>query len=355
MEKVFIIFGGASAEHDISIITAMQLSKNLQNVYDVEKIYLDINNNFYLASNIDDVSFFKEKSNLKLKPIIISNGVVYKKGVFLKKYLKIDKVINCCHGGVGENGVLSSFFEINKIEYTNCSPQASCITMDKSLTKALLKDSVNIIKGIKITKLNYKQAIKTVQTDFSNDLIVKPNALGSSIGVAIATKKSFKKQVDAIFLLNDDALVEERIVNMIELNQACYKSADGLKLSLIEQPISNQQFLTFREKYQNKTKGTDRVIPAKISKELEDEIFATTKKIYTELDLNGVVRIDYIYDLDKNILYLNEVNTIPGSMSYYLYEPLGVDYISLVEDLLKNTKPTQQYTYFASDVLDKKI
>ena len=352
MKKLCVIFGGDSAEHDISIITALQLVNNIKFSFDVEMIYFGLDNHFYLTKSTD-VSYYKNKSKLKLPEVIFYSGAVYKKH-FFKKLFDVDLVINCCHGGAGENGDLSALFEINNIAYTNSSPTSSHIAMDKNLAKTLLCDKVDVVKGVKVTKENFDKMVLDIDEHFSNDLIVKPNSLGSSIGVKACNKENFRDQIEAIFEMNYCALVENRIINMIELNQACIKTEDGLILSAIEQPISNHEFLTFDDKYiHGKSKGRDRIIPANLPKELEEKINSTTKYIYEKLDFNGVVRIDYIYDLDSKTLYFNEANTIPGSMSFYLFEPIGIDYIYLVELLIKNAKQPHKYKYFNTDILNK--
>ncbi len=356
MERLCVIFGGASTEHDISIITGMQLAKNLESKYKVEKIYLDLNNNFYLASSVDDIAFFQDKEAIKLKSIIISNGAIYLKNLLLKKYCNITCVINCCHGGVGEDGDLSGFFNINKIPCTSAPALASHIAMDKNLTKILVGNLVPTIKGELVTLQNRAKQIEKIKSEFADDLIVKPNALGSSIGVKACNKDDFIQQIDAIFALNDSALVEERITDLAEYNQACFIDNGKLILSAIENPISKSAFLTFDEKYTApKSKGQDRIIPAKISIKLKKQICDYTQKIYTALNMNGVARIDYIYDKANAKLYFNEINTIPGSMAFYLYEDLGIDYITLIEKLIANATKPQKFSYFKTDVLNKKI
>ena len=130
-----------------------------------------------------------------------------------------------------------------------------------------------------------------------------------------------------------------------------------LILSAIEEPILRSKILSFDDKYMlnAKAKGGDRIIPADISEELGERISMYTKRIYSELGLNGVVRIDYIYDKATGILYFNEVNTIPGSMAFYLYESIGVDYISLIEDLIASARDIKKYSYFSTGVLSKKL
>lgn len=352
MKKICVIFGGQSSEHDISIITGMQLCSNLKGSYEIEKIYLGLDNKFYLATKAQNLSSFANKNKLKFKEIVLKDSAIYLKN---KKYCEIFCLINCCHGGVGENGLLAGFLEVNKIVYTSANPLASSIAMDKSLTKTLVKDIIDVVKGEKIDKDNFKNC-QSLIAPLSDELIVKPNSLGSSIGVKACTKNNFNEQVEVIFALNDDALVEERVLDILEFNQACVKDENNLILSAIEQPISKSEFLTFDEKYNtSKTKGQDRIIPAKISKQLQEKISNTTQAIYKRLNMNGVVRIDYIYDKKSKKLYFNEINTIPGSLAFYLFEPKGIDYINLIEILIKNATKPKNYVYFDSSVLTKKL
>ncbi len=351
-----VVFGGSSPEHDISIITGMQLSKNLGGKYPLQKIYLGLDNNFYLATGIENLNYFSNKQNIKLKQVVFLNGAVYKISPIFKKLFDVECVFNCCHGGVGENGDLAGFFNVNHIKYTSAGCLSSHIAMDKALTKQLLKDKVNVVDGIEINYNNKSEAFKFVEQNLSNELIVKPNALGSSIGVKACSKDDYVEQVEAIFLMHDTALVENRIVEMEEFNQACFVCNGELVLSAIENPISKSKFLTFDEKYNGGSKkGTDRILPAKISKALEQEISSSTKTIYSTLNMSGVVRVDYIFDKSTKKLYFNEVNTIPGSMAFYLYEPVGIDYITLCEKLSANLTEEKEYSYFDTKVLSKKL
>ncbi len=353
--KNCVIFGGASAEHDISIITGMQLAKECETL-NLEKIYLGLDNKFYLATKVKDLSYFNDKNAIKLKEVFILNNVVYSFSGLKKKLFDIGVIINCCHGGVGENGDLAGFFAVNKVKYTSTDSLSAHITMNKYVTKELVKDIVPTIKGELITKENVEEKLDLIKNKFSPDLIVKPNSLGSSIGVKACNKDNFLNQIDAIFTMNDVALVEERVVNMCEFNQAITRIDGKLTLSAIEKPKSKNDILSFDDKYlqSGKGKSTDRELPAKIDNKLKKQIENYSTEIYNKLSLNGVVRIDYIYDLDNKVLYFNEVNTVPGSMSFYLYEPIGIDYITLVENLIKNATIPTQYTYFDTDILNKK-
>jgi len=356
MKKLCIVFGGASSEHDISIITGLQLAKNVENVLDVEKIYIGLDNKFYLASKQKNPNEFENKNELKLKQVYFNNGAVFYCGLLNKKVCDVACVINCCHGGIGENGDLAGFFATLGIKCTSANALSSHIAMDKSLTKQLVKDIVPTIKGFKVTKNNLTKAKFKIENRLNDDLIVKPNSLGSSIGVKVCNKTNYIDQVNAIFEMNDDAIVENRVVNLKEYNQACFRSKKGLVLSAIEQPISKADFLTFEDKYKGnlKQKGSDRIIPADISDELKNQIDKYTLKIYEKLNMNGVVRIDYIFDEQTNKLYFNEINTIPGSMAFYLFEPVGIDYITLVESIVENAEDIKKFTYFDTHILKDK-
>ena len=286
MKKLCVIFGGASSEHDISVITGMQLANNFKNK-NIEKIYLNLENKMFLASKIDDLQKFYKKSELNLKEVYFHNGAVNSKGIFNKKLFDVECVINCCHGGVGENGDLCACLNLNGVKCTSANPLASHIAMNKSLTKKLVSEIVPTVKGIEVTKFNFEEAVEIIKKDFCNDLIVKPNSLGSSIGVKACNKNNFIEQINAIFEMQDTALVEERIVEMVEYNQACFKDVNELVVSTIEQPLTKNNFLTFEDKYQNtsKGKGTDRIIPAKINKKLEKQISEFTKQIF----INGTM------------------------------------------------------------------
>lgn len=355
MKNLCVIFGGASSEHDISVITAMQLKKNYQKEK-LQMLYMGLDNKFYLATEVEDISFFANNAGTKLKEVFILNGAVFCKKILTKKLFDIGCVINCCHGGAGEDGDLAGFLNINGIKWTSSNSLSAHIAMDKYLSKLTLNGVVPTIKGELVTKENIEEKRKIIENEFSNNLIVKPNSMGSSIGVKVCSKKDYLDQVYAIFELGDNALVEERVVDIVEYNQACFRDKDELVLSVIERPLSKSNFLTFDDKYcgKQKSKGKDREIPAIISKQIEERIVKYTKLVYSTLNFNGVVRVDYIYDQKKKELFFNEVNTVPGSMAFYLFEPMGIDYISLVDKLVENSLEPKLPRCFDTNILTVK-
>lgn len=352
MEKLCVIFGGASVEHDISVLTAFQMMDKVKSKFTFEKIYLSKENRFYLVTKAKSAS---EILNYNSYPeILISDNSVYRKGLFLKKLFDISVMVNCCHGGVGEDGGLAAFCQINNTKLTSSFCLQASITMNKHMTKLALDGRVPTVPGVLLKRYMDNSADFEDVKNLGDDLIVKPNSLGSSIGVNPATNLDYQSRVEEVFALNDDCLIEKRIVNLVEYNQACFKSNGELILSEVEQPLSKSEILSFEDKYirDGKTKCKDRIIAPKITKALYEKICNYTKVVYDTLDLNGVVRIDYIYDKDTKKLYFNEVNTVPGSLAFYLYEPIGIDYITLVENLINNAN-LKKYCYLDTGLLKK--
>ena len=274
-------------------------------------------------------------------------------GKKLKFISNIDCAINCCHGGLGEDGSLKAIFDLNNIPCTSASMQSSSVCMDKEYAKLVAKSlDIPIVEYVVVDK--YTKNVDNVK-DLGESVIVKPCGLGSSIGVVKSDIEHLKENIDVVLHLDDKVLIEREINPLIEYNCAVVRDGENIILSQIEQPINKSDILSFEDKYISVDKT--RIIPADISKDKQDLIYDYTKRVYQHLNLNGVVRIDYLYDQNNDTIYLNEINTIPGSLAYYLFEGLGITYIKLMEILINNatTKPLQPY--FSSTILEnlKKI
>ena len=354
METLHIIFGGASVEHDVSIVTALQTYNALKGNYKVTLLYCTKENDIYITTKSAPADYVdKEELLKKCKKVAIFNGGLYKEcGKKLKFVEKIDKVLNCCHGGVGEDGSLSAVLGFNKIACTSAGTSASAICMDKEYAK-LVAQSLNIpiVEYIVVDKYSNLDIEKA--KDLGESMIVKPCGLGSSIGVVKSDLDGLKQHIDVILHLDNKVLIEREIKPLVEYNCAVVRDGENLILSQIEQPINKSDILSFEDKYI--TTDKTRIIPAQLSEQKQNLIYEYTRKIYEYLGLNGVVRIDYLYDQSNDTIYLNEINIIPGSLAYYLFEGLGISYIKLMEILVKNaqTKPLQPY--FASPILDNLV
>ena len=354
MQNLAIVYGGDSSERDISIITAIQLMNNInKSKYKFYPI-IQINYNFYLVDdwkNIDQYSPFEEEKHTRVS--FLSDGL-YKLGKHrYKKLTNIDCVVLCNHGGMGENGTLQGYFSSLNLCYTSPSVCASAIGMNKYLSKMLFKSlGCNVVDGVL-----YEQgkSLDAVVKLLGFPLIVKPNCQGSSIGINTAHDMTeLREAIKVATQYDDQIIIEKALENFVELNMALIRQDDKIIVSSPEQPLSWQEFLTFEDKYisTGKMSGGGRVYPAKVEIELLDEIKRMATTIYSALDMSGIVRMDFLTAHDR--AYINEINTIPGSMAYYLFKEQALDYEDLIDIVVAQSIKDSEHrkvAQFQSNVL----
>ena len=323
--KIGVLFGGRSYEHDISIITAVQAVSVLRGVADVIPIYARDGEFFYVKKGMDVASFASHKSKLKEATLGKNKG---KGGVRVgRKFLSLDCMLMCCHGGEGENGCFSALMEINDIPYTCSGVLSSALTMDKRASKVTCE-----LFGFCVPRAVWGKRgedLPKMAKSLHFPLIVKPARLGSSIGIEVAHDEIELIHALAIaFSFDRDVIVEEVVEDAVELNCAAMKEGETILLGEVENPRSWHEFLTFEDKYQGgKQKSGQNSL---IRGELAERVKAETKKVYRSFELFGIVRVDYLYSPKTNTLYLNEINSQPGSLACYLFEEAGVDYCDLL-------------------------
>lgn len=362
--NIAIIIGGKSVEHEISLISGLQAILNLdKNKYNIHVLYLTKDNNLVTNKNLTNINTYKNQKYPKK-----TNCCLYKqnnKTILKTKYKKttIDCIIPIVHGNKIEDGTLSGYLELLGTPYTSSNILSSAIAQDKVITKRILKSyNLKVLPSIDITQsVNLNKIDKFIQKH-NFPLILKPATLGSSIGIKIAsTKEELLYNLKECMQYANKVLIEPKLQNFTEYNCAAYKSGSRLILSQIEEVTTSNEILTFNDKYEDgglkQTDKSTRIIPAKIPLELEEEIYNTTKQIYENLNFKGVIRIDYIYDLNINKLYINEINTIPGSLAFYLFEGLGIKYQTLLDDLIKqaiieHNKEEQLINSFENNILN---
>lgn len=322
MKSVAVIFGGESVEREVSILTALEVMAYLSRDYEVVPIYVD-SRGWWVDKGIDKLEYFKRGSIPKDR-VYIEGDRLYKKGAFgsLKLYKQIDVVYLMTHGGSGENGDIQGLLNMHKVAFTSCDTLASAICMDKYLLKKCLKSiGVPTLPATLYEGEDIVGFCEEVEKKYGYPLIVKPVTLGSSIGISVARdRESLVEGIERASLFDTRVMVERYLEQKVELNQSAYMG-DKLRLSMIERPISKDGMLTFWDKYGGDVKsmsGSMREMPANIDSKLSAKINAISTKVYKELSLKGIVRIDYLYSSESGI-YLNEINTIPGSMALYLY------------------------------------
>lgn len=390
MKRVGVIFGGVTCEHDVSVVSGLQLIENVnKNKYEVVPIYIHSNGEWYTGNELLDSKIYREfdKHEAGLKKAIIPPNkkglIVFEKGFFAKdKFIELDIVIPAMHGMNGEDGTIQGLLELANIPYTSSGVLGSSVGMDKILMKKVFE--AHSLPVLPYTYLirdeweeNQSKIIEKIEDEITYPMFVKPSNLGSSIGISKAkNREGLINAIEVAVKYDSRVIVEKGVENLIEINCSALGFGDDVKTSVCEQPVNWEEFLTFEDKYmrggKNAKNGTalgnklgskqggmesmDRRIPANIPDEQTNEIQELTKKAFKCLNSKGVVRIDYIIDKDENKVYINEINTIPGSFSFYLWKHNGIEYPELIDKLIEiaekanEEKNKNNYTY-KSDII----
>ena len=345
--NIAVIFGGESCEHDISIITGVQLINNMNNyLYNVIPIYINKDGEWCTGDGLKDIDNFPNNlGKLNMCTFIPNSDCLYVKTKFgkLKKYIKIDACILCLHGLRGEDGVVAGIMESSKIPYTSSSICASSVCMDKVVFKYFAKGlGINVVDGIEITESDYyyrKEYIDNSVVELGYPLIVKPSRQGSSIGISVCeSDNELENALNLAFKYDKSVLVEKFMEIKKEVNVAMFDNKGEYVLSNTEEPLTSDKFLNFDNKYRQNSGGFEtikRVVPAGISDAQHKLIVEMASKVYSKLKMFGVVRFDFLITQDDKV-YLNEVNTIPGSMANYLFDKQKYPYSKLIELWLSN-------------------
>lgn len=339
--NIAVIIGGESVEHEISLISGLQTILNLdKKKYKVFPIYLTKDNEFIYLKNITP-DYFKnnyhlnKKTNCYFKRINKTTYLIHK----LKKH-KIDCLIPVVHGKGAEDGTIQALSNILKLPSTSNSILQSSISQHKAITKKLLKSyNIRMLPYIELDKEQDIKKLNKINDTFNYPLIIKPTTLGSSIGIKTAhDKNELLEAIKSAKAYDNTVIIEEKLTNFTEYNIACFSYKGTLNLSQIEEVKSNSEFLTFDDKYLDgglkETAKENRIIPANITESLQKEIHSFTKTIYKTLNATGIIRIDYLFDKETNKLYFNEINTIPGSLAFYLYK--DYTFTQLLDLLIKD-------------------
>lgn len=344
MKKVLIMFGGVSAEHEVSVITGLQVFQNLDRSQYVS---------YVVRLNKDGLfeyfeGFKKKQDYIKTKPQLVNFGKDIRGGFFqvaglFKEKIYPDVAYLAFHGGNGESGQMQGFLEILDIPYTSPGVESISLAMNKMMTKQVLASyKIPSVEGISVfaedVKKDIASVIKTIKIKLP--VIIKPVHLGSSIGISIAkTATELKKGLMEAAHVDSEILVEKLMTNFQEYNVSVKKIAGVIKTSEVERPISKDEILSFADKYQRGGKktggmaGLSRELPAKISKDLEKKLKEMAIDVFGAIRAKGLVRIDFMV-AGKNI-YVTEVNPIPGSMSYYLWEATGISFKDQISEQIE--------------------
>ena len=356
MKNLVVIYGGNSCEKDISIITALQaISAVDKTKYKVYPIFWS--DGFYILENYNKIETYSSSARYVGKQVTFNKNVlcVLKKNK-IKKLADIDCALLCTHGGMGENGALQGFLEVNEIPYTSPGVLASAIGMDKAICKMICKRlSLPTLPYGAVYEGEGKENLEKVIARIGFPMIVKPAKQGSSIGISICkTREELDENLKVAFVYDKKVVIEKALTDFKEINCACIKSKDKIYPSTLEEPVGWQEFLTFEDKYMSSagkvTKtSAKRIFPAELSEIESKKIQNMTVKLYTALECKGIIRCDFLLDKASGEIYLNEINTVPGSLAGYLYEDRDFklkDVIEIiVEEAIKDTKSQRSYHY----------
>lgn len=362
--KVGVIYGGETVEHEVSVISAMQAMNKLdQDKYDIIPIYITKDREWYTGEMLKDIEVYQDLSLIKKygKNVVLyyKNGsfVLQKKSFPKTVVTEVDIVFPIVHGTGVEDGGLQGYLQTVGIPFVGSDVYASVVGQDKVFMKDIWKNSKLPITNYEwFYDVDYKQdsdkVIEKVEK-IKYPVIVKPATTGSSVGIAVCgNREELVEAIDDAIQYDKKILVEEVVQNLKEVNIAVMGNYEHQKVSEIEEVISANKFLTYADKYvgggKGKLKGVkapvkgsskgmasaNRKLPADLSEKIRKEVEQVAIEAFKALGSSGNSRIDFLIDEDKNKVYINEINSIPGSLAFYLWEAKGVDFSSMLDEMI---------------------
>ena len=378
--KIGVIYGGETVEHEVSVISALQAMNNLnEDKYDIVPIYISKDRIWYTGHMLRDIEFYKEFEDEKkyaTKVMLYKKGKTFllqrTTGLFRKDITDLDVILPVVHGNNVEDGSLAGLLDSIGIPYVGSHVLGGALGQDKVVMKQVM-ESVNL-PIVPYTwfydseYLDNKENILKEIKKIGFPVIVKPATLGSSIGIEVAkNEKDIESKIEDAMEYDTKIVVEKVIENLTEVNASVLGNYEYQKVSPLEEVMGEDEILSFADKYLGNTKSkgtaskgmasTSRIVPARISEKLTKEIQDTAKQVFKVLNLSGVCRVDFLIDNKENKFYVNEPNTCPGSLSFYLWKEAGMKYSELLDEMvsiaIKEYKHKNQKTMsFKSSIFD---
>lgn len=370
MKNVGILFGGRSVEHEVSVITAMQIIENIDKTkFNPVPIYINKNGEWLVSESFLRFESFKNEKFENAKKIIMSPN--YKDGnlylhpndikLFTKKDLEnIDVFFPAFHGTNGEDGTIQGLLELIGLPYVGAGVLSSSVGMDKIIMKDIFKsnnipvvDYTYYYRSTWETRREY--VLNDIESKITYPLFVKPANLGSSIGISkIKIKEELENALELAFSYDRKIIIEKAVENPREINCAVMGYEDDLEVSLCEEPLGWKEILSFEDKYVKNNKSAkgdnkNKNIPADLSDELRTQIENYAKLAFKSIDCRGNARIDFL--VKDNQVFVNEINTMPGSIAFYLWEGRGYSFQELITKMIdiairaQKDKESNIYTY----------
>ena len=359
--NIGVIFGGRSTEHEISVISASQAMAAIdREKYDVTPIYITKQGHWYTGAPLFDVKNYrhipellKQCTEVYMRPVY-GDYTLYPanpKGFFsssaMKPVGKLDVVIPVLHGTNMEDGIFEGVLQTIGIPYAGCDVLSSANGMDKITMKMILRaNDVPVVDYVWFTDKQWHTRrdalIEQIEDTLGYPVIIKPANLGSSVGIGSAhDRNQLKARIDDAERYSTRIIVEHMLADMQEINCSVLGDCDDYRTSVLEEPIKSGDFLTYEKKYMGGGKGSEGMqssqkrIPAELPDDVTKEIQHLAGETFRVLSCHGVSRVDVMIDRTDGRIYVNEINTIPGSLSFYLWEATGLSFDKLMDELVK--------------------
>jgi D-alanine-D-alanine ligase len=360
-----VAFGGVSPEHEVSVLTAMQAIAALQDTdRSLLPLYITKKGRWLTGEYLLELEHYEDLDQLEKHgtPCTFSHDAdgipqlleTDSGGWFSKpQAYPVEVVVTAFHGSDGENGAFQGTCEQYNIPYTGCGVLASAIGMDKVKTKQLCQSQdIPVVEGIDFTEAQWVEQRENLIRQINElgyPVILKPVNLGSSIGVTrINEEEEAALAIEEAFRYDAHLLVEKAVQPLKEINCSVMGHGADLETSVCERPLGQEELLSFEDKYQGGDGGgkgmasQDRIIPADIDEELTQRIQQLSLQVFQMIGGSGLARLDFMVNGDTNEIYFNEINTIPGSFSFYLWEHSDYSMLDLMEHLISLAQRAHQ-------------
>ena len=356
--NIAVFFGCRSVEHEVSIISAVQAMRSAdREKYDITPVYVTKDGAMFSSSKMFQIESFRDIDKL----LADSEEVTFVKradGVFMQSVtkkafkkgisVKVDLAFPIVHGTNCEDGTIAGYFEFLGLPYIGCDVISAAVGMDKAVFKDVLKSAgLPVLDCVRFTSREYMldggNITEKIKSTVGFPLIVKPVNLGSSVGITkVETEAELDEAIRLAASFADKILAEHAVENLREINCSVLGDVDECSASVCEEPIMHDKILSYKDKYEGGSKdgqskgmaSLGRKIPADIPDELSGKIRDISCKIFKAIGASGVVRIDYLLNDKTGEIYANEINTIPGSLAFYLWDATGIKYRDLIDKLV---------------------
>jgi D-alanine-D-alanine ligase len=353
--KIGVIFGGETVEHEVSIISALQAIENInRDKYDIVPIYIAKDRTWYTGHMLFDIDVYKDFKDLKRYAIpctlISKNGAFYLQkttGMFRKDITELDIAFPIVHGNNVEDGTIHGYLKTIGIPFVGSGVLGSALGQDKVIMKQVFSSmNLPIVDYVWFYDTEYSESrdeiVKAIDK-LNYPVIVKPATLGSSVGITfVKSSIELNKAIEDAIQYDEKIVVEKAVDNLVEVNCSVLGNYSFQETSVIEEVLPSEELLSYQDKYIGGAKGkaskgmasASRVIPARIDQNTEKKVRDLATQSFRALNLSGVCRVDFLINKETKDVYINEPNTIPGSLSFYLWEPAGKKYSELLDDMI---------------------